>query len=189
MPTIPQTQDSSENFNRWRPFWIGTTDSFWEHLIGVETGSTWRLHTIWSKESGQTLRAGLVQRFSSITIFLSVIVAAEVGVITSAAQPVDAVRIALANHDLKSFEFWTGVFLAVATSVSIAALIANYSAWAVFHAISDENLKVIARSSIGIYAAQLPNRLIIFVNYLFLAWVSTGQYCNCMGGRNTVGCR
>lgn len=168
---ISSNRDPSEYFTQWRPLWIGVIDNFWEHFIGLETSTLWRRHSIWSKKNGRDLREGLVQRFSSITIFLSVIVAAEIGVITSPSKPVENVRIALANNDLNSFEFWTGVALSMATYASIAALMANYSAWAVFDSVSEENLKLIARSSIGIYAAQLPNRLLIFVNYLFLAWV------------------
>jgi hypothetical protein len=54
---------------------------------------------------------------------------------------------------------------------SIAALIVNFTAWGIFSVVGDENLKLIARSSIGLYGAQLPNRLVVGVIYLFFLLV------------------
>jgi hypothetical protein len=172
MPSIAENR-SSEYFDNWRPFWVGIPDSLVEHVICVDTSGLWRRHIIWSKPAGRELRRALTQRFASTTVFLSVIVAAEIGVLTSSSKPADDVRLALQAKEY-SLDYWTGVALALAIFFSIAALIANFSAWSVFSAISDENMKLIARSSIGLYGVQLPNGLIVCVIYLFFMWVSSG---------------
>lgn len=141
-----------------------------DHFISIDMSGLWRRHVIWSKPSVRDLRQGLIQRFASTTVLLSVIVAAEIGVMSSNSKPADDVRDALKDKDY-GLEWWTGVALAVATFVSIGALIANFTAWAIFTAVSDANLKLIARSSIGLYGAQLPNRLVVCVLYLFFIWV------------------
>lgn len=158
-------------FSRWHPFWVGITDSIGEHFIGVDNRASWGCHVVMAKETGKHLRAGLMQRFTSTTIFLSVILATEIGVMTSPAKPADQVRVAMGDARYGSLEFWTGVALCMGILLSISALIANYSAWAIFAAVGEENLTMIARSSLGLYAHTLPKRLITSVVYLFLLWV------------------
>jgi hypothetical protein len=140
------------------------------HFVSVDMSSLWRRHAIHSKK-GNKLRKPLTQRFSSTTIFLSVILAAEIGIITSPAEIVEDVRVALKCRSY-NLEFWTGIVLSFSTLSSITALTSNYSAWAIFTAISDENMRVICASSMGLYAAQLPNILIVVVFYSFLLSVS-----------------
>lgn len=165
-------KENHSTFNRWIPFWIGVPNRLVDLLMCVDMSALWRRHIIWSKPAGSSeLRKALTQRFSSTTLVLSVIVAAEIGVMSSPAKPVDDVRLALKDEEY-NLEFWTGVALAIATFLSIAALIANFTAWSVFAAVSDENLKVISRSSIGLYCAQLPNWLVVSASYLFFMWVS-----------------
>jgi hypothetical protein len=157
-------------FNRWRPFWIGIPASVLDHFVSVELSTLWRRHLIWSKPAGRALREVLTQRFASTTVFLSLILGTEIRVLFSPATPADDVRLALKASEY-SLEYFTGVVLCLSIFFSIAALIANFTAWGIYTVIGDENLKLIARSSIGIYGAQLPNRLVVGVIYLFYLWV------------------
>jgi hypothetical protein len=158
-------------FDRWRLFWIGIPGNVLDHFISAELSSLWRRHLIWSKPAGRPLREALTQRFASTTVFLSLILGTEIRVLFSPSRPADDVRNALQAKNY-SLEYWTGIALALSIFFSIAALIANFTAWGIFTVIGDENLKLVARSSIGLYGAQLPNRLVMCVIYLFYLWVS-----------------
>jgi hypothetical protein len=48
---------------------------------------------------------------------------------------------------------------------------ANYSALGIFKSISKENAPTILRSSVGLYAAQLPSRLTFLAIYFFFAFL------------------
>mmetsp|Transcript_8598 Transcript_8598/g.20698 ORF Transcript_8598/g.20698 Transcript_8598/m.20698 type:complete len:290 (+) Transcript_8598:30-899(+) len=171
MASVPQQDDSNSYFGSWHPFWCGIPDRFYDHFVSVDMSKRWRDHVIHSKKSGHELRQPITQRFSSSTIFLSVILAAEIGMITSPSDLSAEVREALGSSSF-TLAYWTGIVLSFATVIAIAAITANYSAYAVFAAISDENLHIIAKSSIGFYAAQLPTYLIVSVLYTFLATIS-----------------
>lgn len=49
---------------------------------------------------------------------------------------------------------------------------ATFYAWAIVSAISDSNAHAILRSSIGLYATQLPSWLIMCAIYTFFTWIS-----------------
>lgn len=170
MASVPQQDDSNSYFGRWHPFWCGILDQFYDHFITVDMSKRWRDHVIYSKSSGKELRKPLTQRFSSSTIFISVILSAEIGMISSPASLSAEVREALAASSF-TLAYWTGIVLSFAVLIAIGAITANYSAYAVFAVISDENLHIVAKSSIGFYAAQLPTYLITLVLYTFLATV------------------
>jgi hypothetical protein len=172
--TSPQASERSTAaayFDHWRPFWFGIPENWFEHIICVDLSGMWRRHLIWSKPAGNDLREVLTQRFSSTTVFVSLILGAEIGVLFSPSKPIDEMRESFKAQDY-SLDYWAGIALALSIFFSIAALIANFTAWGIFSVIGDENLKLIARSSIGLYGAQLPNRLVVGVIYLFFLWVS-----------------
>ncbi|CAJ1954472.1 unnamed protein product [Cylindrotheca closterium] len=171
MASVPQRDDSNSYFGNSHPFWCGILDRFYDHFITVDMSKRWRDHVIYSKSSGAELRQSITQRFSSSTIFLSVILSAEIGMLTSPANLSAEVRDALATSSY-TLAYWTGIVVSFATLVAIAAITANYSAYAVFAAISNENLHIIAKSSIGFYAAQLPSYLIVLVLYTFLSTIT-----------------
>lgn len=110
-------------------------------------------------------------RYSSTTVFLSLLVSIEVGILYSPSNPANDIRQALSDNAIATPEFWTGIFLCFALFTSVAALIANFTAASVFSALSKENAPVVLRSSIGLYAAQLPSRLVFFAKQLFLVVV------------------
>ena len=169
-------QHSTETFERWRPFWIGITDNFTQHFASVESSREWRAHLMGSKPEGEQLRRALTQKFSSTTMMLSVILAVEIGILTSPAQPADDVRRAFKEQEFNSLEYWAGVALGWSIFVSIGAVIANYTAWGMFTAISDANLRMIARSQIGVHCAQLPSFLILITLYMFIISVRSSIF-------------
>jgi hypothetical protein len=79
------------------------------------------------------------------------------GVLYSPSAPADEIREALANKDVGTVEFWTGIAVCAAIFFSVAALIANFSAQSVFSALSKENAPIILRSSLGY---KTPCRLV-----------------------------
>jgi hypothetical protein len=173
-PQPPEPSTTAEYFDHWRIFWFGIPENWFDHFLCVDLSALWRRHLIWSKPAGNELREALTQRFSSTTVFVSLILGAEIGVLFSPSKPIDEMREAFKAHDY-SLEYWAGVALSMSIFFSIAALIANFTAWGIFSVIGDENLKLIARSSIGLYGAQLPNRLVVGVIYLFFLWVRNDE--------------
>jgi len=159
-------------FNKYHIFWVGIPAKVLEHFVSAELSSLWRKHLIWSKPAGKVLREALTQRFASTTVFLSLILGTEIRVLFSPSQPADDVRAALRAEASHTLEYWTGIGLCLSIFFSIAALVANFTAWGIYTVIGDENLKLIARSSIGLYGAQLPNLLVVGVIYLFYTWVA-----------------
>ncbi|CAJ1954473.1 unnamed protein product [Cylindrotheca closterium] len=159
-------------FNTWHIFWVGIPATVTEHFVSAELSSFWRRHLIWSKPAGKLLREALTQRFASTTVFLSLILGTEIRVLFSPSTPADNVRNALKNEESHTLEYWTGIGLCLSIFFSIAALVANFTAWGIYTVIGNENLKLIARSSIGLYGAQLPNILVVGVIYLFYTWVA-----------------
>ena len=126
---------------------------------------------IWSKPEGKELREALTQRFASTTVLLSLLLATELGVMFSPSKPADDVRNAMKAEEY-SVEYFAGAALGLSIFFSVSALVANFSAWGIFTAVGDMNLRLIARSDVGLHGAQLPSRLVVGVIYLFLVWVS-----------------
>jgi hypothetical protein len=118
-----------------------------------------------------TLFQQVIARFASTTVFLSLLVSAEIGVFFSPSSIVEDVRKALEKNASNSLEFWTGLVLSVSILGSISALLANFTSWSIFVVLSQENSATILRSSIGLYSAQMPSRLVVLSIYLFFVWV------------------
>lgn len=169
---LPESKIDGYFDKKFHVFWVGIPASPLEHFVSVELTSLWRRHLIWSKPAGRILRESLTQRFASTTVFLSLILGTEIRVLFSPSQPANDVRLALKNEASHTLEYWTGIGLCLSIFFSIAALVANFTAWGIYTVIGDENLKLIARSSIGLYGAQLPNILVVGVIYLFYLWVA-----------------
>ena len=109
-------------------------------------------------------------KISNVLLF-SNMVKKPTGVFFSPAEIVNQVRQALKDGDL-NLKFFAGIALNISFVFSLSALIANVTAWAIFVVLSKPNASTILRSSLGLYAAQLPNRLVLLSFYLFLVWVS-----------------
>ena len=152
----------------WQMFWKGLPTFPQEHLLSVDQFGLWREHLAWSKRGGVELRALVIQRLSTNIVFLTLLTSSVIGILFSPSKPMDAVRTHLKNADIQSQDFWTGIFLCLTVFASISALYTSFTAWSIFSVISDENSHVLLRSSIGLYAAQLPVRLVSMVIFLFL---------------------
>jgi hypothetical protein len=165
--------EGTESVRRyWRIiYWFGIPGSIWEHCVSVDLFGIWRRHLVWAKRDGDELRNTVIARFASTTIFLSLLVSAEIGVFFSPSTIVEVVRKALEDNETRTLEFWTGIVLCVSIFFSISALLANFTSWSIFVVLSQENSATILRSSIGLYSAQMPSRLVILSIYLFFMWV------------------
>jgi len=150
----------------WRPFWCGLLKSH-EYLFSVDQFSMWRRHQVWAHRDGAELRAVVSQRFSSNNVFLSLLISTEVGILFSPSEPADEIRHHLEKAQLDTWGFWAGFVLCFAIFISICALYTSFIAWGITANIGPENVHATLRSSIGLYATQLPNRLIVLSIYLF----------------------
>lgn len=71
---------------------------------------------VWSKTEGDDLKAIVTGRYSSATVFLSLLFSTEMGVIYSPSNPAERIRNALADRQTNTVEFWTGIVLCIAVS-------------------------------------------------------------------------
>lgn len=158
---------------------------WWGRIASVDLMPLWMRHMVWAKGE-DALLATVTQRYASTSVLMSLLVSAELGVFFSPSNVVESVRKALSRpnsptaedptgemYDTMHLEFWTGIALCVSIFFSIAALLANYTAWSIFSSLSKENAPIVLRSSMGLYAAQLPSRLVQLSVYLFFVWVCT----------------
>ena len=117
------------------------------------------------------LRNAVTQRFATSMVFMSLLLGTEIGVLFSPSKPGDAFRFALRDEKYSDLNFWAGVILCVSIGMTVSTLLANFTAWAVVGSVSSQNSHTILRTSIGLYAAQLPARLVVLSIYCFLLWV------------------
>jgi hypothetical protein len=104
---------------------------------------------VWAKKDGGELLQIVTARYQSTAIVLSLLVSAEIGTFFSPSRIVSEVRVALREDERTTLEFWTGIVLIISIFFSVAALIANFTAWSIFSGLSKQNAAIILRSSIG----------------------------------------
>eukprot|EP00977_Amphora_coffeiformis_P016602 scaffold5169_cov172-Amphora_coffeaeformis.AAC.33 len=156
----------------WRKlFWNGLPADWTGHFVSVDLSARWRRHLVWAKSDAKQLLQVVTARFTSTTVFLTLLVSAELGTFFSPSRPVEEVRTALENDAFDTLDFWVAIALSVGIFCAVAALFANFTAWSIFVVLSPENAALILRSSVGLYAAQLPNRLVIASIYTFFVWI------------------
>ena len=157
----------------WRKlFWNGLPADWTGHFVPVDLTGKWRRHMVWAKTAdSKQLMQVVTARFTSTTVFLTLLVSAELGTFFSPSRPVEEVRTALEQDAYDTLDFWVGIALSVSIFCAVAALFANFTAWSIFIVLSPENAALILRSSVGLYAAQLPSRLVIASIYSFFAWI------------------
>jgi len=122
-------------------------------------------------DNAKQLLQVVTARFTSTTVFLTLLVSAEVGTFFSPSRPVEEVRTALEKDAYDTLDFWVAIALSVGIFCAVVALFANFTAWSIFIVLSPENAALILRSSVGLYAAQLPNRLVVASIYTFFLWI------------------
>mmetsp|Transcript_31983 Transcript_31983/g.52817 ORF Transcript_31983/g.52817 Transcript_31983/m.52817 type:complete len:277 (-) Transcript_31983:49-879(-) len=157
----------TETDKRWSLFWFGIPVFPSEHAFTVDQFRIWRRHLVWSKLDAGELRTILTQRFSSNSVFLSLLLSAEIAILFSPSEPADEVRKALKGYDI-GVAFFAGLMLCIAIFVSAAGLYATFSAWAIVSTVSDSNTHGVLRSSLGLYCCTLPSRLIVAALYIFV---------------------
>lgn len=141
-----------------------------EWLLSVDHFPIWRQHLIYSHSNGKDLRDILVQRFSSNMVILSLFLSIEVSTLFSPSDSATEVRAALRSNDYFDMKFAIGIIIILDIILTLMAILAAFTAWAMVSAIGDKNVHYIIRSSIGLYATQLPSRMLVAATYLFLTW-------------------
>lgn len=117
------------------------------------------------------LKNAVTSRFASNMVFMSLLLGAEISVLFSPSRPAQYFRQALEESQYFAVYFWAGIFLCISIGLTLSTLLANFTAWAIIGAVSSENSHAVLRSSIGLYAAQLPARLAVLSVYCFVIWV------------------
>lgn len=155
--------------------WYILPRHFTEYFFSLDLSAIYRRHLVWAKTDGASLRTLVTERFTSTTVFLSLLLSAEIGILFSPSDIMEEVRAALDTAQIidTDLKFWAGLILTISILVSIAGLLANFSAFTVLRAVSDENAAIILRSSLGLYAANLPSILATFSIYFFFITIST----------------
>ena len=69
---------------------------------------------VWAKRSGNELKGPVLGRYSSTTVFLSLLFSTEMSVIYSPSKPADRIRAALEAEAYNTLEYWTGSVLCIA---------------------------------------------------------------------------
>ena len=152
--------------NRCKTLWVGLPRPH-EHFITVDQFSGWRRHQVWAHRNGEELKNILTQRFASNTVFLSLLMATEVGILFSPSDPANLFRDKLKNSLYDTWGYYSGLFLCLAVFFTVCALYTNYVAWGIIANIGKDNVHTILRSTIGSYAVQLPQGLIVLSIYFF----------------------
>jgi hypothetical protein len=157
-------------FQRWRQFY-SLPNKPSEYFISVDHHKIWRRHLAWSLRDGDGLRNAVTSRFASNMVFMSLLLGTEIGVLFSPSRPANSFREALDEEKYESVNFWAGIVLCISIGMTLSTLVANFTAWAIIGAVSPQNSHAILRSSIGLYAAQLPARLVVLSIYCFVVWI------------------
>lgn len=69
---------------------------------------------VWAKKNGNELKGPVLGRYTSTTVFLSLLFSSEMSVIYSPSKPADAIRAALEASAYDTIEYWTGSVLCIA---------------------------------------------------------------------------
>lgn len=157
----------------WRALFCQGLPADWKgHFIPVDLTAKWRRHLVWAKTgNAQQLLQVVTARFTSTSVILSLLVSAELGTFFSPSRPAEEVRTALEEDAYDTLDFWVGIALSISIFFAVVALFANFTAWSIFIVLSPENAALILRSSMGLYAAQLPSRLVVGSIYSFFGWI------------------
>jgi len=139
-----------------------------EYFVTVNNFSIWRRHLSWAMPNGGDLRNYMTQRYASNMVFMSLLLGAELGVLFNSSRITMDIRLALQASAHYKLQFWIGISILISVVFTLLSLFTTFTAWGMVSAISDENSHCILRSSIGQYAAQLPQRFIIISIYGFL---------------------
>lgn len=141
-----------------------------EYIISVDHHAIWRRHMAWSKQDGNQLRDLMTQRYASNMVFMSLLLSAEIAVLFSPSDVTEQMRKRLVNGEYQTCDFWAGIVLCFSLFLVLSCLVCTFTAWAMVSAINNTNAHAVLRSSIGLFATQLPSRIIVVALYSFFLW-------------------
>lgn len=156
---------------RWKALWLGLP-KMTEHFVPVDLSGKWRQHLVWAKRDNEQLKNLVTQRFGSNSVLLSLLLSTEIGILFSPSDPAQLIRDELKTADRNTVAFWCGLFLCLGIFITLSALFANFEAWSIISSLGPDNVHAMLRSSIGLYGAQYPSRLIVLSLYCFYAVVT-----------------
>mmetsp|Transcript_34239 Transcript_34239/g.49725 ORF Transcript_34239/g.49725 Transcript_34239/m.49725 type:complete len:352 (-) Transcript_34239:558-1613(-) len=168
-----------------------------EMFMSIDNFPIWREHIVYCVSDGKRVREIMTQRFSSNMVFLSLLLSVEVGVLFSPSDICTAIRCSMNNHctnrpiaghlgyetddeiaghlayetDDEILTSTIGIVLVCNVVVTMIGILATFTAWGLLSAVGDDNTHFIVRSSVGLFATQLPSRLLISSLYMFLCWM------------------
>lgn len=158
------------NFFQWHTVQWNLLDYF----LSVDLNDTYLTHLVWAKTDCNELKSVVTSRFTSSTVFLSLLVNTQMAVFFSPSDLVTDTRNVLKSRDIVGhpLEFMAGFILSVGTYASLCGLLANFTAWSILGVLSQENAAIILRSKIGLYAAVFPVRITVFCIYCAFVWLA-----------------
>jgi len=150
--------------------WIASLPllKFREYLVPVNHFSIWRRHNTWAIEDGKILRTYVGDRYASNMVFMSLLLSTQCGVLFNSSSVCNAVRDDLVAANWGTASFWAGLFIILSAIFTILSLISTFTFLAMISAIDENNAHCILRSSIGVFATELPGSLIVGSIYTFL---------------------
>lgn len=142
-----------------------------DYFQTVDQTNLWRRHVVWAKPNGKQLRDITTQRFSTISVFLSLLLTAQLGVLFNSSKITTTMRASMMEQAYFDIHYWMGAILAASSCLSVIGLVATFTAWGMIHVISDGNTHCLLRSSMGLYVTSLPPRFAVSALYLFLLFL------------------
>ena len=143
---------------------------WYEYFVSVDNFPIWRRHLAWSHHDGDKLRDHMTQRFASNMVFMALLLTSDVAVLFSPSNPSEKMRQGLLSGNIYDLNYWAGVLVCTSLFLIFVSLVATFSAWAMVSSIAANNAHSILRSSVGLYATQLPSRTIVLSIYAFYTW-------------------
>jgi hypothetical protein len=97
-----------------------------QYILALDQFSQWRKHQVWAHRDGEELKNIISQRFASNTIFLSLLISTEVGILFTPSEPGIVFREHLKDGNVATWGFWSGIILVIGVFVSICALYTTF---------------------------------------------------------------
>ncbi len=130
----------------------------------------WTRSLVWSHDDGSILKSHMSARYGNSALLATLLLSAQVTALFSPSQLMNDVRSATSAGE-PPIHFAIGFLLIISIFLTLATIIAMFTAYAMVGAISDGNIHAIVRSGIGLYATQLPTTLLTLSLYTFIAWM------------------
>mgnify|MGYP006080906045 CR=1 FL=1 len=136
--------------------------NFTDYIFTIETSFFWRRSLAWSHTDGKALIAATVQKYSSLSLISSLLLAAQVAIFFSPCDICEDIRSALLLDTeppqaiVNTEKFLVGLTLLTGTFLALMTIFSAITAWGMLISIQPENAHAILRSGIGLYATHLP---------------------------------